>query len=474
MVAIAALAGIVAAQLLPRGPISARDALAWMLGSLVVGVACGVALGSRWSVVAAPAVAIAAFELARLGTNGPTVDAVHVGSIYGIIAVVVGRGVTFLLSVPAMMLGAVLGVELAARTGRPRTARLGLFSGAAALLVALGLTGVALLVAQPATTEPIAGDEGQTTDSVAELVSVAIGGHDQVLLIRGRDVADPVVLHLAGGPGGTDIGAMRTDVSLEQDFVVATWEQRGTGKSYAALDPAETLTLERAVADTIEVTEYLRQRFGKERILLTGNSWGTLLGVLAVQQRPDLFHAWVGTGQMVSPAATDIMFWEDTVTWAERTGAETLLATLRANGPPPYADILRYEAALSHEHDWNPYPEFDNDLELPAILFVPEYDLMDRINGMRAFLDTFSVLYPQLQDIDFRVDVPRLEVPVYMVIGAHEARGRAVPADGWFGMLDAPSKERVVFQHSGHRPPFEEPDAFAELMRRVRDETSAT
>ncbi len=471
VVAVAVVAGVLAAQVAPRGPVTTLDALAWMAGSLLLGVACGLLGGSRWFVLVAPLAAIAAFELARLGTDGPTVDAVHLGSIYGIIAFVVGRGVTFLLAVPAMLLGGVLGVELAARLGRSGTARLGVVSGAVTLVVALALAGLAVAVAQPASTAPIA---GQAPNGVAELVRVPIGGHEHVLLVRGRDTAHPVVLHLAGGPGGTDMGAMRGDTSLEGDFVVVTWDQRGAGKSYGALDPTDTLTLERAVADAIEVTEYLRQRFGKERILLTGNSWGTILGVLAVQQRPDLYHAWVGTGQMVDPAATDRMFWEDTLAWAERAGDEALVATLRANGPPPYTDILHYEAALSHEHDWNPYEWFDNDRELPATLFVPEYDLMDRVNGLRSFLDTFSVLYPQLQGIDFRVDVPRLEVPVYVVAGAHEARGRAVPADEWFAMLEAPSKQRVVFERSGHRPSFEEPAAFAELMRRVRDETAAT
>jgi len=97
---------------------------------------------------------------------------------------------------------------------------------------------------------------------------------------------------------------------------------------------------------------------------------------------------------------------------------------------------------------------------------------MDQVNGLRAFLDTFAVLYPRIQDIDFRRDVAELEVPVYLVQGGHEARGRAVLADEWFDLLDAPSKERVVFEDSGHRPSFEEPGRYAEFMRRVLDETT--
>jgi pimeloyl-ACP methyl ester carboxylesterase len=81
------------------------------------------------------------------------------------------------------------------------------------------------------------------------------------------------------------------------------------------------------------------------------------------------------------------------------------------------------------------------------------------------------VLYPQLDEIDFRRDMPELRVPVYLVLGIHETRGRAIPAKEWFETLQAPIKELVIFEHSGHRPQFEEPDVFAALMARVVDET---
>ena len=225
------------------------------------------------------------------------------------------------------------------------------------------------------------------------------------------------------------------------------------------------------MADTIELTSYLRDRFDEDRIYLTGNSWGTTLGVLAVQQQPELYHAFIGSGQMVSQRATDIIFWADTLAWAEATGDAELAAALRENGPPPYADLFKYEPALSHEHDWNPYPGFNGSTEMDSTLLVPENSLMDRLHGFAAFLDTFAVLYPQLQGIDFRSDVPSLAVPVYMIVGAHEARGRAVLADEWFATLDAPSKERIVFEHSGHRPSFEEPAAYVSIMTRILDDT---
>jgi pimeloyl-ACP methyl ester carboxylesterase len=96
---------------------------------------------------------------------------------------------------------------------------------------------------------------------------------------------------------------------------------------------------------------------------------------------------------------------------------------------------------------------------------------MDRINAFKGFLDTAGTLYPRLQGIDFRHDVPTLDVPVYMVLGEHEARGRAVLANEWFEMLEAPSKESIVFEGSGHRANFDKPGLFAELMSGVLDDT---
>jgi pimeloyl-ACP methyl ester carboxylesterase len=108
------------------------------------------------------------------------------------------------------------------------------------------------------------------------------------------------------------------------------------------------------VADTVEVTNHLRERFGQDRIFLTGQSYGTIPSVLAVQRHPELYHAYVGTGQMVSPLAADRMFYEDTLAWARRTGNDTLATTLGEVGAPPYDDPLTYAMVGGYERDLTP------------------------------------------------------------------------------------------------------------------------
>lgn len=466
--------GLVAGILTPRGPITTGEALLAMVVAVAVGVAAGLAMGSRWAMLVAPAAFMIVFELTRIGIDGPTVDSITFGSFYGIVAFVLGRLFHGLLVVVPMMLGAVYGIALASQVGNESAPTPGKVGWTLTGLGTVALVALAVFIARPASTAPILGADGEASPgSIAELATVPIGGHDQVMMIRGRDVDNPVLLYLNGGPGGTDLGAVRRDVALEQDFVVVTWDQRGSGKSYSQLDPTDTFTLDQMVADTIEVTNYLRERFGEEKVYLVGQSWGSTLGGLAAQQQPELYHAFVGVGQMVSQRETDVMFWEDTLTWAKANGNDALAATLLANGPPPYEDLNQYDPVISHEHEWNAYPELDFDNEMPAILFVQEYTFMDRINAFRGFLDTNGTLYPQLQELDFRIGVPRLDVPVYMVLGSHEARGRAVLADEWFNQLEAPSKDRVVFEGAGHRAHFDQPQAFADLMSRVAAETVA-
>jgi len=462
------LSGVVAAQLVPRGPVTTMQALLSMAILLVIGIGAGVATGRRWSALGAPLLFVVTFEVARLGIVGPTVEAPRLTSLYGIIAFVLGRGIAAVLMLLPLLVGALIGADLAARLGRPGARRIATAGRVGVVIGLVALLTQGFFIARPASTAEILGPDGaRMPGSVSELITVPIGGHDQSLLIRGRDASSPVLLFLHGGPGGTELGAMRRDTSLEDDFVVVTWDQRGSGRSYPSLDPTSTLTLDGMVADTIEVTEYLLDRFDEERIYLVGQSWGSTLGVLAAQERPDLYSAFVGVGQMVSQRETDVMFWEDTLAWAEGAGDSGLARTLRKNGPPPYDDLYEYEPVVGTEHSWNDYPGLDLSHEMPGTLFVPEYSFLDRINAFRGFFDTNATLYPQLQGIDFRVDVPALEVPYVMVIGEHEARGRAVLAEEWFDLVEAPAKERVVFEGAGHRPNFDDPARFAEVMASV-------
>jgi len=422
--------------------------------------------------LSAPVVFAIVFELVRVGTDGPTVDGIET-STYGIFALITGRVFHGLLSLFPMILGATLGAGVT-RAVQPVVDRSDRRAGryvrrSVAVLAAVGLIAISAGIARPASTDAIVDANGDVVaNSVAELTTIGINGHDLAIMIRGHDANNPVLLFLAGGPGGSEMGAMRNHLpELEEHFTVATWDQRGTGKSYPELDPTETLTLDSYIDDTLDVADCLRDRFGQERIYLLGQSWGTTLGVLAVQAQPERFEAFIGVGQMVSQLATDTIFYDDTLTWAREQGDDNLVDQLIGIGPPPYERMLDYETALAYEHQVYPYdhtPNSEGEGGFSENFLVQEYTLLEQVHLLGAFMDTFSVLYPQLQDIDFRNTATSFEIPMFFVRGANEADGRAEPFADWYPTIDAPIKDLTVLDTSGHRPLFEQPDEFVAYM----------
>ena len=192
---LAALTGAAWAWLMPRGPITAPQAVGSLAGTFVLGVAAGLVTGRRRSGLLAALAFAATFEVVRLvviGITGPTVGALSLGSTYGLIAFALGRGVDALLLLAPILVGAAWGVEAGARIGLPGVARMGLPALAVTGLATLALVALGVQLALPVSTAPVFTADGRPLDgSVAEIANVRIGGHDQAVMIRGRSTRQP-------------------------------------------------------------------------------------------------------------------------------------------------------------------------------------------------------------------------------------------------------------------------------------------
>jgi pimeloyl-ACP methyl ester carboxylesterase len=131
----------------------------------------------------------------------------------------------------------------------------------------------------------------RSASSVDEDMYVTAGGIEQWVQMRGQDRANPVLLCLHGGPGGSWIPQTMVLAQWEQEFTVVQWDQRGTGKTLEATGASITgsMTVEQMADDGIEVSEFVRNHLHKDKIVLLGFSWGSILGIHMIQKRPDLF-----------------------------------------------------------------------------------------------------------------------------------------------------------------------------------------
>lgn len=473
---VAIAAGWMSSLAMPRGPVTALHGVVVISLGLLIGAVSGALRPTRWILIPALLGLALGVEAGRLGVVAPSL-ALRFDTPYGIIAFALTRGLHALLLVPSTALGVLVGMTMARRSGGwPAPSQRRRPFGTS--LLAIAVAGLALVIAWPASTPPVVGPDGQEIPgSIAELTTVRLGGAAQSIMIRAADPDDPVILYLAGGPGQSDLALTRAVIGgWERDFVWVGLDQRGNGKSYPAIDPVSSMTVEQAVADVVELSEHLRQRFDEDRIYLMGESWGTILGVLAVQQRPDLYHAWIPSGQMVDVVETDTRVYGDLVAHADRTGDDALRAQIAAVGEPPYVDIPWANSNLLawYEYLYPPYTPSASYVARgeaagldPFGVLGSEYGAIDKSNVLRGLIDTFALLYPQLYDIDLRTQAARLEIPVYLLDGTAELAGRRDLALEWFEGLEAPIKQRIELPNAAHAPVFEQADAVQRFMNEV-------
>lgn len=475
VVVLTAGSGWLTVSLMPRLTATAEQALILIGVSLIVGFLAGWIYRSPWTMLVVPVVFVLSLELGRPAIAGPSVGQLRFDEAYGVLAFLLGRVIPGLISVLPLLLGIRLSRVLSRclETGS-------FFSGqeAAGSYLSLGILavlvgGLAVLLVLPASTPPIMDENGDPIPgSIASLETVTLGGQEQTILIRAESPDNPVLLYLSGGPGQSDLGYTRVLLQdLTEDFVVVSWDQRGAGKSYSALDPTTDLTFDQAVSGTIELTNYLRERFAEDKTYLLGESYGTILGVKTVQHRPDLYYAWIASGQMVDIAETDRRLFYDLLDYADEHDLDDLKEQMLAYGEPPYQDIPYanstvmgyYEALYPPYTPPQAYIERGRAANLGFMnILSEEYNLVERVNVLRGLIDMFTIMYPQLQGIDLRTEVTEMEIPIYILDGAAEAAARRDLTLEWFESVQAPVKRIYTFENAAHSVAFEQ---FQELGR---------
>ena len=338
-------------------------------------------------------------------------------------------------------------------------------------LVVVVLLSVIVIAMLPGETKPILDAEGNRLEnSIATMEKINLGGADQWIVMRGKNKDNPVLLMLSGGPGGTEMGRfLNFNNKLENDFIVVNWEQRGSGKSYPPIKNREDMTVEQYVSDINELTNYLKKRFGKEKIYLLGHSWGTIIGTKAVQKYPEQFHAYIGAAQMVNIDKTDKYMYDYVLDKSKKYGDEKTVKTLEKNGPPPYNGekvLNEYKVFLTNYADYyrkeNSYGENLSWYNPLSFIWIPEYNIIDKVNVVRGMIDTFNIMYPQIQNVDFVKKANKFEVPVYYLIGRHDYTARFI--EDYYEAVEAPQKNLYYFENSSHGEIWSEADKFYDIM----------
>jgi pimeloyl-ACP methyl ester carboxylesterase len=330
-----------------------------------------------------------------------------------------------------------------------------------------------LLLWSPGSPEPFLNTNGQPlAGSLSEKIHVDINGVKQGMFIKSKDVRNPVLLFLHGGPGMPEYFLTRNyPTGLENAFTVVWWDRRGAGLSYGPDIPRETMTVEQSIEDTLAVTDYLRERFGKEKIYLLAHSGGSFVGLQAAARAPELYHAYIGMGQMVWQIKSEQLACEYMLPKLKENGNARLARILDENPvaltvplPPAYAAVRDQAMHTLGVGTTREMKSVVNGVFLPSWQFR-EYTLGEKINLWRGKLFSHAILWDEMIATDLTRKVTELKIPVYFLHGAYDYTCSYALAKDYFERLKAPVKGFYTFEQSAHSPIFEEPAKMRRILR---------
>ena len=284
------------------------------------------------------------------------------------------------------------------------------------------------------------------TRRVEEALFLRIGGIEQWVTIRGDDDRKPVLLLLHGGPGDVQSPFISIYAPYERDFVLVQWDERGAGQTFAK-NGAAGVTLERLIGDGIDLAEQLRRRYPKQKLILFGHSWGSLIATRMTQRRPDLFDAYVGTGQVTA--------WPDTVQFQfdflkrryKETGDTDALAALEAiDTPDPKNPKEYFSWSRPIRQFLNPSDTawFTNMRNVATVNGVTETMMKAAGDGMAASGAALGFAdLPSTEEVRFRV-------PYYIIQGREDIFAPTPLVQAYFDRVSSPRKRLFIIDRAGH------------------------
>ncbi len=338
---------------------------------------------------------------------------------------------------------------------------------------------IVLAVCSPGRLKPLRDAEGnRIAGSLAEKTFLEIGGIRQGMFIRSENLENPVILYLHGGPGTPELPMNlphEQPKRLEKYFTVCYWDQRGAGMSYRSDITPEDAAVEHFVEDTREVTEYLRERFGQDKIILMGHSWGSYVGVKTIQNYPELYAAYIAIGQVTDQKESERLAYDYMLAHATEIGDESAIRQLskfdRQAVDFPAMDFVmsaartplmnRYHIGVTRA------PISTADIAMDILFSFGGYTVGEKMQYVAGMGFSGVNVFPQVLADNLFLSARSFEIPVYVMHGKWDYQVSQVLSEAWFDGIEAPEKGYFVFENSAHSPNAEEPERFVHIVRQI-------
>lgn len=302
--------------------------------------------------------------------------------------------------------------------------------------------------------------KSENGNSIASIDYIEIGGIEQCLLTRGQDIRNPIILFLHGGPGMPMMYlAHEFQRNLENDFTVVQWDRRGAGKTYFRNIPsAKSMNVRQMIDDTYEVIDSLKERFNQDKIILIGHSFGTHLGSIMVDERPELFSAYISIGQVVDNDKSLKLQEAFIREKANQNNRADIISELDKQEKPNYETwLFEFGGEIKNSTSFFPL--------IWSGIFAPEYTLPEVLKVAEASSFSSSKMKYNVLSGSIYNNIQDYPVPVYFIVGKSDYTTPHELITEYYDMIKAPKKDIIYFDNSAHFPFFEEPEKFCTVIK---------
>lgn len=309
-------------------------------------------------------------------------------------------------------------------------------------------------------------------NSIAVVEDRAVNGVAQRLVIRGEDISNPILLRVHGGPGQAHMIPIyrHFNTSLENSFTVCYWDQRGSGPAYTENTPDSSINLDQIVDDGLKVVEYLKSRFEKEKIFIEGYSWGTVVSAHMVKTNPELFHAYIGIGQVANQPESEMLSYNFALASAQKANDTSAISKLKSIGPPPYSTHEEMVSAVITERSivskYSPRLGISSGEMMKMILFNKGAKFNEKYRFLtgKNYENGAPILWPTNARINLFDEFTLWEIPVYIIQGEHDHFTEFSVAKKYFDSIKAPVKRFYEFKGAGHIAIAYDSDRYRSIM----------
>lgn len=327
--------------------------------------------------------------------------------------------------------------------------------------------------------KPFLDENGQVLNgSVAEKINLPVNGTENGMIIRGKDIRNPVLLFISGGPGVPQYFLNEYyENRMEEHFTVCWWEYKGEGLSFSSSYAPEDITLSGLKEDAILVTEYLKERFGKEKIYLMAHSGGSPLGIVLAKENPEDYYAYFGMGQMVSEqvyggreaAGYDFLKQIFLASGNDRALQEmnslvdiredgTVVPSERWNGGRWEEILLKAGCATTREMRSDAFEIFFPNIACRCYTFI------EKINYWRGKSLCQKSNYANEYDDYLAAIGNDFDIPIYFISGEYDYTCPVNLTEEYLEDITAPEKKMFILENTAHSPYIEKNDEFIDIL----------